>query len=147
VAKVRETLTVSKEATPKFDMERFNFKKSDEVEGKEQYRVEISNRYAALEHLDNDVNIYRAWETIRKNIKISAKEGLGYYELKKHKPGSGNSKFCSFYTSSSLHLSTQAHGSYLFYHSFNQYFIYTYLPLCAPGYYFIKVIVNYCTYT
>jgi hypothetical protein len=25
------------------------------------------------------------WETIRENIKISAKENLGYYELKKHK--------------------------------------------------------------
>jgi hypothetical protein len=26
------------------------------------------------------------WETIRENIKFSAKESLGYYELKKHKP-------------------------------------------------------------
>jgi hypothetical protein len=26
------------------------------------------------------------WKTIRKNIKISAKEGLGYFELKQHKP-------------------------------------------------------------
>jgi hypothetical protein len=26
------------------------------------------------------------WETIRQNIKISAKKSLGYYELKKHKP-------------------------------------------------------------
>jgi hypothetical protein len=29
---------------------------------------------------------YSTWETIRKNIKISAEESLGYYELKKHKP-------------------------------------------------------------
>jgi hypothetical protein len=27
-----------------------------------------------------------AWETIRENIQISAKENLGYFELKKHKP-------------------------------------------------------------
>jgi hypothetical protein len=27
-----------------------------------------------------------AWETVGTNIKISAKESLGYYELKKHKP-------------------------------------------------------------
>jgi hypothetical protein len=27
----------------------------------------------------------RAWETIRKNIKISSKESVGYYELQKHK--------------------------------------------------------------
>jgi hypothetical protein len=31
-------------------------------------------------------SINRTWETIRENIEISAKEGLGYYELKKHKP-------------------------------------------------------------
>jgi hypothetical protein len=28
----------------------------------------------------------RAWETIREHIKISAKDSLGYYELRKHKP-------------------------------------------------------------
>jgi hypothetical protein len=27
-----------------------------------------------------------AWETIREYINISAKESVGYYELKKHKP-------------------------------------------------------------
>jgi hypothetical protein len=56
------------------------------VEGKEQYRVEISNRFAALGNLDTEVDSNSAWETIRGNIKLSAKEGLGYYEVKKHKP-------------------------------------------------------------
>jgi hypothetical protein len=32
------------------------------------------------------VGINSAWETIRENTKISAKESLGYFELKKHKP-------------------------------------------------------------
>jgi hypothetical protein len=32
------------------------------------------------------VDINRAWETIRENIKISAKKIQGYYELKKHEP-------------------------------------------------------------
>jgi hypothetical protein len=32
------------------------------------------------------VQIKSAWETIRENIKISAKESQGYFELKKHKP-------------------------------------------------------------
>jgi hypothetical protein len=32
------------------------------------------------------VDINKACETIRENIKISAKESLGYYELKKQKP-------------------------------------------------------------
>jgi hypothetical protein len=53
-------------------MERFNLKKLNEVE---QYRVEVSNSI---------------WETIRENIKISAKEILGYYELKKHGHGHGH---------------------------------------------------------
>jgi hypothetical protein len=39
-----------------------------------------------LEDLDAEVEINSAWETIRENIKISAKESLGYLELKKHKP-------------------------------------------------------------
>jgi hypothetical protein len=51
----------------------------------EQYRVEISTRFAALENLDTVVDVNKAWETIRENIKISTKESLGYYELKKHK--------------------------------------------------------------
>jgi hypothetical protein len=52
-------------------MERFNLNKLNKVEGKEQYRVEISNRLSALENLDTEVDINRAWETIRENIKIS----------------------------------------------------------------------------
>jgi hypothetical protein len=47
-------------------MEKFNLKKLNEVEGKMQYSVEISNRLAAL-------------ETTRENIKISTKESIDYY--------------------------------------------------------------------
>jgi hypothetical protein len=32
------------------------------------------------------MDINRVWETIGENIKISAKERAGYYELKKHMP-------------------------------------------------------------
>jgi hypothetical protein len=53
-------------------------KKLNEVEGKEKYCVEVSNRFAALEDLDNDVEIDSAWEMIRENINISAKESLGF---------------------------------------------------------------------
>jgi hypothetical protein len=67
-------------------MERFNLKKLNEVEGEEKHHVEVSNRFAALEDLDAEVEINTLWETIRENIKISAKETLGNYELKKHKP-------------------------------------------------------------
>jgi hypothetical protein len=38
-------------------MERFNLKKLNDEEGKEQYRVEVSNRFAALEDLDSEVEI------------------------------------------------------------------------------------------
>jgi hypothetical protein len=59
--------------------------KLNEVGGKDKFCVEVSNRLAALEDLDAEVEINSAWETIRENIKISAKEILGYFELKKHK--------------------------------------------------------------
>jgi hypothetical protein len=67
----------SKQTTHRFLMERFNLKKLNEVEGKEQHRVEISNRFAALEIFDAEVDINKAWETIRRNITISARESLG----------------------------------------------------------------------
>jgi ATP-dependent exoDNAse (exonuclease V) alpha subunit len=77
VAKVRERLAVNKQRTQRFHMERFNLKKLNEVERKEQYHVQISNRSAALEDLDTEVEINSAWETIRGNINISAKESVG----------------------------------------------------------------------
>jgi hypothetical protein len=49
VAKVRERLAVSKITTCIVHMEAFNLKKLSEEEGKEQYRVEISSRFAALD--------------------------------------------------------------------------------------------------
>jgi hypothetical protein len=61
-------------------------RKLKDVQGKEQFSVEVSNRFAALEDLDTEVEINSAWETIRENIKTSAEESLGYFELKKHKP-------------------------------------------------------------
>jgi hypothetical protein len=46
---------------------------------KEQYQVIITNRFAALENFDDNVDMNRAWESIRENIKTSAKESLGHY--------------------------------------------------------------------
>jgi hypothetical protein len=51
-------------------MERFNLKTFNKVREKEQYRVEVSNRLAALEDLDTRVKINSAWETIRENMQI-----------------------------------------------------------------------------
>jgi hypothetical protein len=64
-------------------MKRFNLKKLNHVEGKEQFRVEVSNRFAALEDMDAEADINSILGTIRENIKISAKESLDYYHLKK----------------------------------------------------------------
>jgi hypothetical protein len=86
VAKVRERLVLNNQRSQRFHMKRFSLKKLNEVEGKEQYRVEVSNSFVALKDLDAEVEINSPWETIRENIKISAKESLGYFELKKHKP-------------------------------------------------------------
>jgi hypothetical protein len=62
VAKVRERLAVNKQRTHRFHMERFNLKKLNEVEVKEQYYVEDSNRNAALKDLDTEVEINTAWD-------------------------------------------------------------------------------------
>jgi hypothetical protein len=86
LVKVRERLAVNKHISHRFHMERFNLKKLNEVEGKERYCVEVSYRFAALEDMNAEVEVNSAWETIRENIKISAKERIRYYKLKKHKP-------------------------------------------------------------
>jgi hypothetical protein len=88
-ANVRERLAVNKQKSKRFNLERFNLKKLNEVEGKEEYRIEVSNRIAAAEDLDAEVEINNVWETIGENVKISAKESLGYFELQKHKPWFG----------------------------------------------------------
>jgi hypothetical protein len=55
LAKVRERLAVNKQRSQRFDMERFNLKKLNEVECKEKFRVEVSDRFAALEDLNAEV--------------------------------------------------------------------------------------------
>jgi hypothetical protein len=47
VAKCRERLAVNKQRSHRFHTERFNLKKLNKVEGKEQYCVEVSNKFAA----------------------------------------------------------------------------------------------------
>jgi hypothetical protein len=84
VAKVRERLAENKQKSHSLHTERFNLKKLNDVESKEQLRFEASNRFATLEDLDTEVEINSAWETIRQNIKIAAKESLGYFEGKVH---------------------------------------------------------------
>jgi hypothetical protein len=59
VAKVRERLEMNKQ-THRIHMESFNPKKLSEVEGKERCRLEILNRFAALENLDTEGYVNKA---------------------------------------------------------------------------------------
>jgi hypothetical protein len=59
-------------------------RKFEEV--KEQYQVTIKNKFAVLENLDDNGDINKAWETIRENIRISAKESIGLCQSKSYKP-------------------------------------------------------------
>ena len=86
MAKVRERLAVGKQAAQGFDRQRFNLRKINEPEVREQYQIEITKRFAALENLSDDEDVERAWENIKENIRTSAKESLGLHELKQNKP-------------------------------------------------------------
>jgi hypothetical protein len=86
VAKLKEGISVSKQATQKSDLERFDLKKIDDAEVKKKYQVKISIRFAALESLDESFDVNNSWESIRENIKTSAKDNLGYHRLKHNKP-------------------------------------------------------------
>ena len=86
VANVRERLAVSKEAAQKFDGERLNLRKLNDLVVRKQYQVEILNMFAALENISDSKGINRAWENIKENIKTLAKESLGLHRLKQHKP-------------------------------------------------------------
>ena len=86
IAKVRERLAVGKQTAQRLDRQRFNWRMLNEPEVREQYQIEITNRFAALENFNDDEDIDRTWENIKENIKTSAKESLGLHELKQNKP-------------------------------------------------------------
>jgi hypothetical protein len=62
MAKNRVRPGVNKQESHKFHMERFNLKKLNEVLGNEKY-IDVSNRFAAFEDLDAEINTI--WEMIR----------------------------------------------------------------------------------
>ena len=49
-----------------------------------------------MENLNDSEGINRAWENIKENIKTSAKESLGLYELKQRKQWSDEECFAIF---------------------------------------------------
>ena len=86
IAKVRERLAVGKQIAQMYDRQRFNLRTLNVPEVKEQYLIEITNRFAALENFNEDEDVNRTWENIKVNIHTSAKESLSLYELKQNKP-------------------------------------------------------------
>jgi hypothetical protein len=72
VAEVGDRLALSKQTTIIFHM-KFNLKKLKEIKGKEQYGVEISNRFATLENLNNDADINKAWKQPERIPKFQSK--------------------------------------------------------------------------
>ena len=72
-AKVRVRLTVSKQVAQRFDVKRFNLTQLSELEVRKPYQIEISNRFAALENLNDSQAIYRAWKNIKENFKTMPK--------------------------------------------------------------------------
>ena len=77
---------MGKQAAQRFDRQRFNLRKLNEPEVKEQYQIEIRNRSAALVSLSDDEDVDRTCGNIKENIKTSAKGSLGTHELKQNKP-------------------------------------------------------------
>jgi hypothetical protein len=66
VTKVRQRELISEQATQKFDKERFNLKKLNDVEVGEEYQIKNSNRFAAFQNFGDDVvDIHMAWESTR----------------------------------------------------------------------------------
>ena len=85
VAKLRERLAVRKQAAQKFEGEKFNPWKLKELEVKEKYQIEITNRFQALENLNVDEDVNKVWENVKANIKTSAKESLSLHKWKQQK--------------------------------------------------------------
>jgi hypothetical protein len=66
-------------------MEVFSLEQLNNVEANETYLFEVTDRFTVRKILTGGGNEY-VWESIRENIKMLAKESVGYYELKKHEP-------------------------------------------------------------
>jgi hypothetical protein len=57
--KVRERLAVSKQKSHKFDVEKFNLRKLNELKVRKHFHIKITQRFAALEDLSDSEDINR----------------------------------------------------------------------------------------
>ncbi|KAJ4441255.1 hypothetical protein ANN_11109 [Periplaneta americana] len=89
IGELRERLSVAKRVEQQVNITKFNILKLKDEEAKQNYQVEISNRFATLEssdEVDKELDVNSVWENIRDSIKIAAEQSIGYYETKKKKP-------------------------------------------------------------
>ncbi|KAJ4431136.1 hypothetical protein ANN_19731 [Periplaneta americana] len=89
IGELRERLSVAKRVEQQVNITKFNILKLKDEEAKQNYQVEISNRFATLESSDEvekELYVNSVWENIRDSIKIAAEQSIGYYETKKQKP-------------------------------------------------------------
>jgi hypothetical protein len=61
IAVVRERLAVSKKAKENSYVQRFYLRKLSDQEVRKKYQINISNRFAAFENLNDSEDINRAW--------------------------------------------------------------------------------------
>jgi len=64
VAKLREIISVIT-SKAKVWFRKIDLTKLDDLEVKEKYQVEVSNRFSALEELNESFDINKAWSNIR----------------------------------------------------------------------------------
>jgi len=73
ITKIRERLAVGKQAAQRFDGQTFNLRKLNESEVRKQYQIEFTNRFAALENLNDDEDVNRTWGTLKRISKSQRK--------------------------------------------------------------------------
>jgi len=73
ISRIRERLAVGKQAAQRFDRQRFNLRKLNEPQVREQYQIEITNRFAAFENLKDNEDINRTSENIKEKPKPQRK--------------------------------------------------------------------------
>jgi len=73
IAKVRERIAVGKQAARRSDRQRFNLRKLNKPEVREQYQIKITNRFAALENVKDEEDVNRIWKTLKRTSKPQRK--------------------------------------------------------------------------
>jgi hypothetical protein len=73
VEKFQVMLAVIKETAQKFDVERFNFSKLNELQVRKENQMNVWNRFAALENLNDSEYMNMDWESNKEIMKTLAK--------------------------------------------------------------------------